>query len=78
MVLIVVSTMVKAVPERSQAILGGDDIADLLEVEPHETLQLPNALDPLDVRVAVATTAAWLMDGRAEEPNLLVVTQGAL
>ena len=56
--LIVASAVAKAVPEQSQAILGGNNTADLFEVEPHEDLELPDTLDALHVCVAVATAAA--------------------
>lgn len=74
--LIVAGTVVEPFSKGAQAVLGDDDAPDLFEVEPHEVLQLADALDPLDIGIAVAPAGAGTVKIGADEPDFLVVAQG--
>src|SRR5207237_5723023 len=60
--------------QRGQFVLGGEDRADLVEVDAHDRLELADAHDARDLVVAVAARAARARLG-ADEAALLVVTQ---
>src|SRR5437764_10056511 len=61
----------------AESVLGRDDRADLLEIEPHQLLQLPDPPHASDVVVGVATSAARAVARRRQEAELLVVAKGA-
>jgi chromosome partitioning protein len=63
-------------PQGAEAVLGGQDGPDLVEVEPEQVLELADAGQAGQVLLGVAAGAARAVGRRGEQPQLLVVAQG--